>query len=506
MSRQGARRLAGLASVLAIATVGLGGIAAAAPGDTGETEGEITIHKFENPPSTTTLPESNGTELPSASIAGLVPIEDVTFTFERLSNANLATNAGWEYVASSQWLVDPGATWIDEGNCTTLADGVCSPGTLPIGYYRVSETAAPDGVTKSRPFYVTLPLTDPVTLDSWVYDVHLYPKNTKTTVEKTAEDADATKVGDEVKFTITGDIPNGDIIFFGITDKLDSKLDYVSGVLDIVATNGSSVTLTAGTDYKLVANGQLISAHLTVDGIAKAKANEGGKVRLVITTTVNSVGEISNTAQVFPNQPWTGWSTEDPNQPVTPPDPETCDPDDPNQNCGIPTEPVETKFGGIKVLKQDANSASVLLSGAQFKVYASSSATFDSATATDVTATVCPSGCSTNSSGELVVEGLRYSGFADGATVSPGAAGYLYYWLEEVQAPSGYELLPEPVGFIVDGQSTAVSVVVKNVEKNGGWQLPLTGGNGVVVYYAAGALLVGAAVFALARSRKAAQK
>ncbi|MFB9767978.1 SpaA isopeptide-forming pilin-related protein, partial [Nocardioides kongjuensis] len=97
-----------------------------------------------------------------------------------------------------------------------------------------------------------------------------------------------------------------------------------------------------------------------------------------------------------------------------------------------------------------------------------------------------------------------YSDWANGVAVAPGDAGYQTYWLAEVKAPTGYELLAQPVEFTITAATTTVGVdmTVKDVPANAGFQLPLTGGKGIWLYYIGGALLLGAALVLSIRRRQ----
>ena len=77
------------------------------------------------------------------------------------------------------------------------------------------------------------------------------------------------------------------------------------------------------------------------------------------------------------------------------------------------------------------------------------------------------------------------------------------------KAPEGFELQTRPIAFqVLESNSTAdneytLNTTVKDVPKNGGFNLPLTGAAGVGVLIGAGALLVGGSgAIALANKRR----
>ncbi|MGO4585440.1 SpaH/EbpB family LPXTG-anchored major pilin, partial [Arthrobacter sp. 2RAF6] len=168
--------------------------------------GSLTIHKYEKPAAPTNLPH-DGTALSAAQLQGLTPMAGVTFTVQKVNNIDLTTNAGWTAAAAltpaqaAAQAASPGTT------TTTGAAGTATLGNLPLGLYLVTETGYPAGVTPSAPFLVTLPMTDPAGGNGWLYDVNVYPKNAVTTATKTVNDASVLKLGDNVQWTITSDIP-----------------------------------------------------------------------------------------------------------------------------------------------------------------------------------------------------------------------------------------------------------------------------------------------------------
>lgn len=87
-------------------------------------------------------------------------------------------------------------------NATTDKNGLAKFGGLDIGLYVVIETETPKAVTKPvTPFLVSVPMTKVVTADSkqtateWLYDIHVYPKNSTAVGEVTLKKMGA--VGDK---------------------------------------------------------------------------------------------------------------------------------------------------------------------------------------------------------------------------------------------------------------------------------------------------------------------
>lgn len=97
---------------------------------------------------------------------------------------------------------------------------------------------------------------------------------------------------------------------------------------------------------------------------------------------------------------------------------------------------------------------------------------------------------------------------AAGAASFDGVANGTYY-LEEIAAPAGYNLLKDPVAVTVDGAKaiaaeadTSVLAPVAAIANNTGTVLPSTGGIGTTIFYVLGGLLVaGAAILLVTKKR-----
>lgn len=448
--------------------------------------GSVSVHKYALP-ETGFGPEATGKELSAAELAGLEPLEGVTFSFQRLNEYDLTTNSGWTALQglSLQDAIDT-ASKDAAKTVVTDANGLAVASNLPLGAYLVTETAAPTGVIATRPFVITVPMTDPDNLNAWMYDLHVYPKNQVAEAEKTVEDSESTVIGDDVTWSILGDIPMSDVIDgYKIVDVLDSRLTYDPANPATLSLEGTSTTLTAG-DYTLTAveNAGVwtVTAEFTAQGRAKLaavkKADVNARVKLVIPTTVTAIGngDIENNALVYPNLP---------SFDITP---------------GEPGD--ETKWGKIEILKHEAGDKAHLLAGAQFQVFTSEA---DARALTNPLSINGQDTWTSDADGVALIEGLRQSGWADGAAVNPGDAGYQEYWVAEVKAPAGYELLADPIQVVV-GDPTAQAVLeVPNAEDNGGFELPFTGGvfNSALLY-GAGTIILAGVVLMVIRRRKVA--
>ncbi len=484
-----ARRLATLSALIAIAGVtSLTGTALAQPDNLipPEAKGSLSVHKFAQP--VNYGPESQGMELPAQATAGLTPLAGATFQIAQVSNINLAQNSGW---ADAQRAVDafdpfaPAASLTSGGfqlknpaSLSTNSAGLARFTNLPVGLYLVEETQAPPAgtnqtVSKAMPFLITVPLTDPTGLTRWVYDVHAYPKNVISSVTKSVNDANTVSAGQTIDYTIKSDIPGGAVTTkYVVTDQLDSRLDYKSTKVNIGSTSVSDFTATHSNGLVTV----------TLGGTARAQAytalqsDNKAQVSVTHTVQVKASGEIKNDAKLT-FQRAGEWETE------------------------VPSPLIETKFGGINVFKHTSDS--LPLANAVFEVWSSHQDDFKTATQVTVNG---KKEWTTDAQGKTAVDGLRYSGFADGATVAKGSGKYNFYWLVEAKAPNGYELLAEPIPFTVESALASANVInVANTPHNAGGMLPATGAGGTTVFLLVGAVLVagGTGATLLARSRGA---
>lgn len=179
-------------------------------------KGSITIHKFEyNPSSGATSQQGTGAEGEGAP-TGATPLDGVTFEIYQVQSQTwLESYYGGQVTASSQDFskmdasdyytknsttgaitVNSGATKVATVTTTTTETdkGVAKKDGLALGLYLVVETKAPDKVTSpAAPFLVSVPMTriaDTTTtnkLTDWIYDVHVYPKNSTTYGQVTIE-------------------------------------------------------------------------------------------------------------------------------------------------------------------------------------------------------------------------------------------------------------------------------------------------------------------------------
>jgi fimbrial isopeptide formation D2 family protein/LPXTG-motif cell wall-anchored protein len=473
---------------LGLTSVAIGGSAAsAAPGNIDLTrKGSLTIHKYaanDSEPGAIdgTLPGDPGD--PLVATFTLYPVLPSVFNPSvpadwedwDTAGAALATSAACTAAAAgTNANVGPAVTTVT----TTGGSGTAS--NLDLGAYLVCETVLPEGATAAAaPFVATLP--SPFE-ESWLYDVHAFPKNTVNTLEKEVEAPDGFGIGSTVTFPVSTTIhplPDGQTYtHFIIKDTLDSRLTPVS--IDSVKIGGVDVAYDDS-----ASSGQMLVVSIAP---AVVNANIGEEIVVVFKGTVASLGNgtIQNTAVLFVNNPDFSDDTE-----------------------GVPSNEVITKWGDLKISKVDAGDTSVGLDGAIFEVYASDAPYAADCSTTSPTGdaiTVNSATQFTTVSGAITIAGLWIT---DSDNDPNQAATARCYFVKEVQAPAGFvtptgDAAYTAVSVTVGATTAAYDVQITNTRQNVP-NLPLTGGAGQTALLIGGlALIGGALVLVAARRRKTA--
>ena len=153
--------------------------------------GSITIHKYEY--NGTAAPTGTGSDADYSNVPqDAKPLEGVTFTIYKVQDAGWlkdyydgditinTTNTNGVTVSdycNTDGTLKTDVTPLVRKTATTGADGIAYVGDLEVGLYLVVETGKPDQVTGGAdPFLVSIPMT--ITNNKWLYDVHVFPKNT----------------------------------------------------------------------------------------------------------------------------------------------------------------------------------------------------------------------------------------------------------------------------------------------------------------------------------------
>jgi len=268
----------GSAGVALLMAVPLAGPAMADPNPVGidsTRPGHLVITKLEK--NGWTKGEGTGQQLSSTDLSGSKAIEGVEFTIclaAGYGGASLAdvsydiTNPAWwttahtivENAQSDLYDFFLHGSFLSLGlNTTTYPPNpnnpLCQRATtdsagqvdlsgLPLGLYYIRESKTPPNVDPGPAFFITLPLTDPVTEGNWLYDVYAYPKDSMNNTHKYVNDSTAVSVGSTVKYTITMAIPqsvtNGFIMLDPVPTTLSISQATSNVTLDVINPSDDS--------------------------------------------------------------------------------------------------------------------------------------------------------------------------------------------------------------------------------------------------------------------------
>lgn len=536
------------------------------PADTGS----LTIHKYLMDDVADANQPNNGHEAGTngnpAVPDGAAALEGVTFGVWKIdteydANGNLTKPIAFPTTAkeAEQMLTDGTLTMTKVGDYTTGEDGSVTIPDLK-GYYYVKElrSAQTQVASAAEPFLAAVPMTDASTdpaNSGWITDVHVYPKNSPLTNSKVVNDA-MVSTGEYYEETntltwkINSDIPSniGDAAasiqnegqagqtggYFRIIDELDKSFVYTVDSLKVyagMAKDATTVELIKDTDYKLYVNEKTdgsattITVDLTKAGMEKLAAGTGdipySNLFITFDTTLDANATQNAAIKNVPKTYFSADPTGDPGDPGDPDDP-TPDPDDPNDPTEPDPEDVPYVVVGSIILKKTNEDGTSPLKGAKFKIATSEENAKNgvylkvNGTGEDVVATSAEDGTVKFTNLPITPQFDQdgtFTGFAEEA-----------YWLVEVEAPSGYNLLPNPIKVpvlddIAENEKDADSNPIANhiQFKNGtdrinnvefkvvntkNFTLPQTGGTGTVLFTVGGIALIGVAIILLITTRK----
>lgn len=236
--------------------------------------GSITIHKYDFTGTGNTANGNPGQEVPQGATAlggvtfHVYKVQDEAWlkayysgegTVEGKDLSKLDPSDYYESIDYEKDTVtfNPGVTTVDKHSEVTAADGLATFNNLEYGLYLVVETKAPKKVTqRTEPFLVSVPMTRTVdyTKDSkvseanadWLYDVHVYPKN--STAMGTVTIQKEFYVGNEKQNALAG-------VSFGLQKKQEDET-----WIDVTRDDEANKDYTLTTD----SNGKLVIEHLPV--------------------------------------------------------------------------------------------------------------------------------------------------------------------------------------------------------------------------------------------------
>ncbi|MEW6926455.1 SpaH/EbpB family LPXTG-anchored major pilin [Trueperella pyogenes] len=568
MKRNKSRAGAALAVIALLGSMGVGGLAHAAPApkpqvtvaDQDQSAAnpalikkdattQLSIHKYLGTP---VEAKNNGT---IQKIEDRTPLQNVQFDLYKVENVDLTTNKGWEAAKAlyerkvnvadlekGVQIGDAKFTFTEKKSGTTDASGEAKI-QAKVGLYLVVEnlsaskdikgggkTYTPAQITGINPFLVTLPMTNPDSRDSWMYDVHVYPKNQAAEMTKAVidgnqgeENQDGYKIGQNITYRLEstinvvdsnqdGKVDGDDLGYYLVKDQLSEHVKYVSSKLSIIGSDNKTVELLTPQDYAFTNNSNLLSFSITKDGLNKLATAAGGKLQTEIVTTVTTMpitGQVKNKASFYPNNyPWTN-SGKTPPKPGENPPPGDTPPD-------VPSNEVVSKYGDVVIKKINADKQP--LAGAEFAVFrATKESDADGYTCKNVDfskAPIAKTAAASDAGGLTIVRGLQLSNWRNDSSAKSGAITdekqFYSYCLVETKSPDGYQLLAEPIEFnllkegaVMDLSSSEEAKMTDEVKKNGRAlevvnqpdnlknKLPLTGGEGIALVSVLGILLVG---------------
>lgn len=281
-----------------------------------ETEGSITIHKYEwnetNRGPATGEAEDAGSLPSNGKGEAPTPLAGATFTVYQVKNEaelkeyydnydgknDVAWPTSWQDYAEPDTttggykLKSSMTTTVTKvGSKTTDASGIVQFGkvqgeageteVLPLGLYLVLETETPDSVrTACEPFFVSVPMTkvsDDANggLTDWLYDVHVFPKNSTAYGQAVLQKVGKQSGTDEEVLTMKGYKfklykKNDDGAWTWIERKPANGVDNKGEWLD--ADNETGV-LTTGADGKISVSGLTKGVYAFVE--TEVNANDG---------------------------------------------------------------------------------------------------------------------------------------------------------------------------------------------------------------------------------------
>ena len=437
-------------------------------------------------------------------------------------------------------------------------------------YTYTDENGDTKKITKPMdPFFVHLPQTKRDDTGKLIYDVHVYPKNivTDTELDKTIEGGKgySIKAGNSFKWEATTKLPDGLYVlapndmkipnyvdpdtgttsdknfakgdeiyasYFRVSDSIDENLLLEDAEVYAIASDGSKVKLTNGTEYTVTLDGTTITnpnkvedltegskknvvVSLTKAGMKKLGVDEDTHLQVVYTVKTNNDfnGTISNQYRI------------DYLLPGGTPDEGTSDEPE-NYNGGF--DIIKTKEDKTTILpgaefhiatsEADANAKKYLASDGKSYTL-NDDGTSTPALPTGVTYLKATSG----SDGKAEFNGLELEWFTDTNSngkqdpsipaeatwpkVDPGNGDPFIsktYWVVETKAPEGYELIKDPQEIIVTLDTADDAVVEMNIINKKKTDLPFTGGAGMtlMIVIALGAIVVGTATMAIEKKRR----
>ena len=389
-----------------------------------------------------------GTEGNGLTLTGVAG-DDTTFV--------VSTSTGFSAAAFANALK---AAMSGKTGTTLTADGTTVKATnLDLGYYFVTST---NGAL------CNLTTTDPTVT---IHDKNDIPFNK-------VDDKESVDVGEIVTYTITGKVPDytGFTTYtYLITDTMSEGLTFQKNVN--VTVGGTDVTSACTITYDKDNNANKFTVSIPVKSYTI-----GAEIKVTYTAVVNenAVAKIENNAATLTY---------------------SNDPIDTSKTTTTPEDRETVYSAKVVINKYVKDSNNEKLAGAKFVLYKE--------VKTDGSDTTTKDYYKWNDTAKKVewttskADATVKTTDANGAAAFDGLKDGTYY-LEEVKAPAGYNLLKDPAEVVVNGASANPSslTVTGNIENSSGAELPETGGMGTTIFYVLGSVLILAAVVLLVTRKR----
>ena len=319
-------------------------------------------------------------------------------------------------------------------------------------------------------------------LDTTMPNVTIEEKNGVPTVDKKVKEGEAwgktndANIGDTVNFQTTINVIDGQPKNYVLHDKMSAGLTFDASSVK-VTVNGAAF---AAENYILVTTGLTDGCTFEIrftDGTLKA--NDVVKVTysaiLNEKAVIAGVGNPNETQLTYGNNAHTEWDK---------------------------TTTYTYKFDLVKT-KAD----NTLLTGAEFKLYDAKTGGNEIALVKEADGTYRVA-----TGAEKNAEGFQSATIEAGSVTIKGLDSGTYY-LEEIKAPAGYNVLAERVEVKIDGANLDATMNGDSWSSGGvhvinqsGTELPSTGGMGTTIFYVlGGVLMAGAFVLLVVRKRMRAE-
>lgn len=492
-----AKRVLAVAGVAALAVPALAGTATAVTPElpNSGTASSLTIHKYATKDGVDASKEARtGTEADAGNLPqGATPLDGAVFEIQPIcykgATIDLTKTAGWEQAAA---VTGVGSITGDYSLCgdakkeTTKEGGVATFSNLTKTLYKVTEKSAPTEVKKlADPFVVTVPLGKAD--GSWIYNVHVYPKNSTADKPKKALDTSSSVLGDiasdsdKAVWTLTATVPAlsaGATAFTAISFE-----DTLAAALGTVESKDFTVSMTKNGDAFTDFNTDSSAGSNVVVTVDPTKVKAGDLLVVTLTTDITGSGAVTNKF-TFKTQD----TTQD--NPIDTPSDETTTP--------------TVNYGSFKITKTDASSGAGL-NGVVFKVCEADSDTNPTACKTPGTYLNTGSTAPNATGADFITAKVEQTdGVVTGtvkisegaANASPALATTKGICVVETGPLDGYIVNDDnkTTCFKVSTSNTTTAPLEQSITnvKNTSWNanLPVTGAQGLVLLVLGGAALV----------------